>query len=250
MMFHDLNPNVFMKIITWNCQMAFRKKVENILKYEPDLLIISESESKDKIDFSKHSKYPHQSIWVGENTNKGLLIVSYNKAYDIKVSDLYNKDYKYIVPVEITTKKEKFLLLAVWTQNTRNSFTSYIVQAYRAINFYKELLDEKSIIIGDFNSNKIWDNKDKKEANHSDFVGLLKSLNIKSLYHEITKCEQGKEDSPTLYLHKKREKPYHIDYIFSGQLWLKNLEELEIGNFDDWIIFSDHMPIMANFRNL
>ena len=227
--------------------MAFRKKAENILKYEPDILVISESE--EKIDFSKHSKYPHQSIWVGENVNKGLLIASYNENYDIKISDLYNKDYKYVVPIEVTTKTEKFLLPAVWTQNTRNPFSSYIVQAYGAINFYKELLDEKSIIIGDFNSNKIWDNKDKKEANHSDFVSCLKSLNIKSLYHEITKCEQGKEDAPTLYLQRKIEKPYHIDYIFSGEFWLKNLEKLEIGNFDDWIIFSDHMPIIANFRN-
>jgi exonuclease III len=33
-----------MKIITWNCNMAFRKKADWILQYEPDILIIPECE--------------------------------------------------------------------------------------------------------------------------------------------------------------------------------------------------------------
>lgn len=35
-----------MKVITWNCNMAFRKKDANILSYKPDLLIVPECETR------------------------------------------------------------------------------------------------------------------------------------------------------------------------------------------------------------
>jgi hypothetical protein len=48
--------------ITLNCQMTFRKKAGKILKYNPDILVDPESESKEKIDFERHLKSSHQPI--------------------------------------------------------------------------------------------------------------------------------------------------------------------------------------------
>ena len=31
-----------MKIISWNCKMAFRRKAESLLKYHPDLAVVPE----------------------------------------------------------------------------------------------------------------------------------------------------------------------------------------------------------------
>jgi exodeoxyribonuclease III len=36
-----------MKIITWNCNMAYRKKADFILEENPDILIVSECENKE-----------------------------------------------------------------------------------------------------------------------------------------------------------------------------------------------------------
>ncbi len=33
-----------MKIISWNCNMAYRKKADLILKYHPDLVVVPECE--------------------------------------------------------------------------------------------------------------------------------------------------------------------------------------------------------------
>ncbi len=37
-----------MKIITWNCNMAFRKKTDFILAHKPDILLVPECEHPGK----------------------------------------------------------------------------------------------------------------------------------------------------------------------------------------------------------
>lgn len=229
--------------------MAFRKKADKILIHNPDILVVPESESKEKIDFNHHLKIPNQSIWVGENMNKGLLVCSYNKNVKISINKTYNKEYKYILPIDVRFDKSRFLILAVWTQNTKSPYSSYIVQLHRAINYYKDLFDTKTLILGDWNSNIIWDSY-KKEANHSDVVNLLNKIGIESIYHKFNKIEQGKEIDNTLYMFRKENKPYHIDYIFAGQYWLKKVNNINIGNYKDWIAYSDHMPLIADFQSL
>ena len=59
-----------MKIITWNCNMAFRKKAKFILTHKPDILIIVECEHPDKLLYSDDTPKPKDSLWFGENQNK------------------------------------------------------------------------------------------------------------------------------------------------------------------------------------
>ncbi|MCT4562458.1 MAG: hypothetical protein N4A41_13910 [Crocinitomicaceae bacterium] len=103
-----------------------------------------------------------------------------------------------------------------------------------------------SFIIGDLNSNCIWDQWDRW-WNHSDVVKELSELGIESAYHYSTGEGQGKETKPTLYLQRKKEKPYHIDFIFAPLNKLETMNELRVGNFQDWIAISDHMPIYFEF---
>ena len=61
-----------MKIITWNCNMAFRKKAEFILAYKPDILVVPECEHPDKLKFDQALPAPTNILWFGSNKNKGL----------------------------------------------------------------------------------------------------------------------------------------------------------------------------------
>jgi exodeoxyribonuclease III len=55
-----------MKIITWNCNMAFRKKADLLLKYQPDILIIPECEHPDKLLFEANTPKPNDTLWFGK----------------------------------------------------------------------------------------------------------------------------------------------------------------------------------------
>jgi endonuclease/exonuclease/phosphatase family metal-dependent hydrolase len=114
---------------------------------------------------------------------------------------------------------------------------------WKYLQINKDKLNE-SILIGDFNSNTVWDQWDRW-WNHSDVVNELKEIGIESFYHKFTNELHGKESKPTLHFQKKLTRPYHIDYIFGSQKFTDKIINFEIGEFDNWIGISDHMPVIC-----
>jgi endonuclease/exonuclease/phosphatase family metal-dependent hydrolase len=155
----------------------------------------------------------------------------------------FDPQFRFIIPLQLTSTTDSFTLFAVWAMNNKeNRIARYIGQVWFAINNYFNLLDKPTIIIGDFNSNKIWDYKDRV-VSHSDVVDKLQEKEIRSVYHQLLDIEQGKELHPTFYMFRKNEKPYHIDYCFASQEIIKKIKSIEIGKYEDWISISDHMPL-------
>jgi len=102
------------------------------------------------------------------------------------------------------------------------------------------------LIIGDFNSNSIWDKWDRW-WNHSDVVSELGDLGIISLYHSFFKEEQGLESVPTFYMNRRINKSYHIDYAFGSEIFIKTLTKVKIGETVKWLNLSDHLPLLLEF---
>ncbi len=50
-----------------------------------------------------------------------------------------------------------------------------------------------------------------------------------------------------MYRHK--DKPYHSDYCFVSSDMLEKLQSVDIGDYDSWTKFSDHVPMIVNFDN-
>ncbi len=236
-----------MKIITWNCQGAFRKKAEIILKLKPDILIIQECEHPSKLIFSPSTKVPNDVLWFGENLHKGVGVFSYSD-YKFELVEDYNSEYKIIAPVKVTGGKINFTLFAIWANNPSDKKNQYIGQVWKALKHYDQHLNNGAIILsGDFNSNKIWD-RVNRVGNHSDVVTLLREKCIHSIYHNHLSQEQGKEKHPTFYLHRDKKKPYHLDYFFTSADILSSLNNLKVGSFKKWIEYSDHSPIIVEIN--
>jgi exodeoxyribonuclease-3 len=236
-----------MKLITWNCQGAYRKKADAILKWQPDILVVQECERPDKLVFNSTTIQPNDVYWHGDNVHKGLGIFSYSE-YRFELLPVFKPEYRYILPIHVTGHGQKFTLLAIWAMdNKENRQARYIGQIWLAIRHYTKLLSGPVILTGDFNSNKIWDSKDRV-GNHSDVVGVLAKKNILSLYHQHFGADQGKEKHPTFYLHRDKKKPYHLDYCFASSDFAGKLENVEIGTYKKWIALSDHTPINITFN--
>jgi len=237
-----------MKIITWNCNMAFRKKAEFILHYKPDILIVPECEHIDKLTFNANTEKPTDMLWFGTNENKGLGIFSYGN-FKLKKLKNHNRDLKMIIPVSVTGGQFDFTLYAIWANNPDDPDGQYVEQVWKAINYYdKKLKSKQTILVGDFNSNTIWDRK-YREGNHSNVVKRLEEKGIFSCYHLHHKQIQGKEQHPTFYLYRHKDKPYHLDYCFASADMTDNIHDVEIGEYDFWKQYSDHVPVIITFNS-
>ena len=179
-------------------------------------------------------------------THKGISIFSFNN-YKFELVPIFNPEFRYILPFQVTGPNFSFTLFAIWAMNNKENYDArYIGQIWLAINHYMDLLDTSAVLIGDFNSNKIWDYKGRV-GNHSDVVRKLSERNIQSIYHKHFNKEQGQEIHPTFFLQRNLNKPYHIDYCFASADILDKVQNVEIGTYENWIAYSDHTPLIIDF---
>lgn len=228
-----------MRVISWNCNGAFRRKFNYLEQFDADILIIQECENPILSECREYSSWAKNYIWHGHNKNSGLGVFA-KESLTLAKLDWPSDTYELFLPFSINLDSH---FLAVWTKQANSPTFQYIGQFWKYLQLNKHLIKTtQPIICGDFNSNKIWDKWDRW-WNHSDVVKELSELGIESLYHTYYLQEQGSETDATFYLHRKLEKPYHIDYAFLPKGLLANASIL-IGNHNEWLSISDHMPMV------
>jgi len=227
-----------MKIISWNCNGAFRKKYHLIEKLGADIIIIQECEDPSKVE-GAYKEWAKNYLWIGRNKNRGLGVFAQSNQLTLKQLDWIDDGLQLFLPCIINGYLN---LIAIWTKPAQNF--RYIGQLWKYLQIHKNVIQGNPVIIsGDLNSNVCWD-KRKRWWNHSDVVRELEEIGIHSFYHELMKENQGKETVPTLYLQRKLAKPYHVDYAFISKSILGTASSIEIGKPEIWIHHSDHMPLI------
>ncbi len=234
-----------MKIVTWNCNGALRRKFEILSELEADIYIVQECENPVFLPGSEYQKWAENHLWIGDSKNKGIGVFARNniKIETLEWPNLYqNHQVKHFLPCIVNGD---FDLVGVWTHQNKSPNFGYIGQFWKYLQVNKSLLG-KTIISGDFNSNVIWDQWDRW-WNHSDVVRELSELGIESLYHKYSGELQGHETSPTLFHRRNLDKPYHIDYIFGSSDFSENIKSIEVGSLEKWFPMSDHLPMISEF---
>jgi exonuclease III len=61
-----------LKIITWNCNGAFRKKFEHLASFDADILLIQECENPLESKDDKYIAWASNYLWFGDTKNKGI----------------------------------------------------------------------------------------------------------------------------------------------------------------------------------
>ena len=246
-----------MKLVSWNCNGALRKKLVEADSLSADILIVQECEDPNK-STQVYRDWAGNFIWCGKNKNKGVGVFARNK---FKISPLQwsgqhcvegglrgsksnswkTQDLECFLPFTINGE---YTALAVWTKNPDSDAFAYIGQLWKYLQIHgDQLTGDKVIIAGDFNSNVIWDKKGRC-LNHADVVRELEGMGLRSLYHLKYDESQGNETIPTHYLQRNLQKPYHIDFVFLSERMVPN-SSIKIGPRDSWLNVSDHVPVFA-----
>lgn len=233
-----------MKLIQWNCQCSFRTKNERILRFSPDILVVCECENEERLQFGEKTPKPTDFVWFGELPHKGIGVFSYSD-WKFEVIPEYNSEFKFVIPLRAFNNDDSMFLLAVWTQGEKNSRYRYIDHVWCALEYYKQMLGEHTLIIGDFNSNVQWD-KNPYIGNHTQVVKKLSEIGIHSLYHQSRNIPQGNEPEPTFFLYRHETKPYHIDYCFAHEKLISDKFGVTVGEHKDWSDISDHVPLIID----
>jgi exodeoxyribonuclease-3 len=251
-----------MKIVTWNCNGALRNKTQEIDRLGADILIIQECENPDESTEKFKNWAGSNYLWVGESKHKGLGIFPKNGntvaklnwnghfkisgvASDSTALSWTTKALKLFIPFLVN---DELTILGVWTKADKsNKVFRYIGQFWKYLQIHhSELSKARTLVLGDFNSNAIWDKPDRW-WNHSDVIKELKNINLESVYHLQFMEIQGQETRHTYFQHHHQDKPYHIDYAFASSDLLNSCE-LEVGCYNEWISFSDHMPLCLSIK--
>lgn len=240
-----------MKIISWNCNGAFRCKFDKLLPFEADIWVVQESESPEYLQ-DKGIKIPaYTHWWHGDRGCKGLSIFTFN-GYKAEKAAFFSPEFKYALPVVITPPEgtgQKFLLVGVWASVVKeNHDWDYIGQMCEFMERYRANFDDNSILIGDLNSNMLWNSYYQKAHNYSRFLELMAENGLVSVYHQLEKCAQGQEKIPTSYYHRDPKRGFHIDYAFMSPKRIEELGKFEIAG-KKWLEWSDHVPLLLEIND-
>lgn len=233
-----------MRIVFWNCNGAFRDKRHHIERWQPDLAIVAETTRADAEQPALGSTLT-EAAWVGDASGKGLAVLGRRGSFTIH--PLYDEQIRLVVPV-VVDGSPPLVVLGVWAQTDPQSARhAYVGWLHDAVDRYSDLFKEhETIIIGDFNSNAIWDSQ-HRGFTHSNLVSRLSSLGIVSLHHHRSGEAHGRETTPTYFHQWKHEQPFHIDYCFVSKGLVDRVTTFEIGTRDPWLARSDHVPLLVGF---
>lgn len=233
-------------MITWNCNQGLNSKINEITKHTPDLMIVQECANIHKLDIENWTIKPSSYLWEGDNQNKGIGVFGFN-GLNISQLPFEPNNNKWFIPFEMEGKLNA-KAIAVWAMNHRgNEVINKIKPSYRTLQHLLNRDEIYSFIIGDFNNNVIWD-KPRALGNFLDIIAFLTEKKLLSCYHSHFNEDFGKETTPTLFWRKSRNKFYHIDYCFALEDLIKQITSLCIKNPDEWLEYSDHMPLLIDFN--
>lgn len=237
-----------MLILTWNCQGAFRRKAQLISQLAPDIAVIQECESPAKLRWAKGVTPPNDFVWYGSNPHKGVGIFSWSD-WRFAIDADHDPLIQHCIPVVARRDEEMLHLVAVWAMGHKKKEFSYVGQVYQGVHRYFEFLQQcPAFVLGDWNSNAIWD-RERKVSNHSNVIRKLADAGIVSLYHEYFDEPHGRETQAT-YWHQRQQFPgYHLDYCAAPKSWLAQVQSVRLGTYDEWGTLSDHSPLTIEFNS-
>jgi exonuclease III len=222
-----------MRIVSWNCNGAFGRKLPALDQFDADLLVIQEASERDILALGSSATH-----WIGKG-HRGLAVIGL-KGTSFHIDPSWDPTLPWFTPLHAGDLR----VLAVWASVLTNS-RRYVRLMHEALDHYDDFLAHpRAVIIGDLNSNTVFDAK-HRGLSHTDLVDRLSNTGFTSVWHHQHSESHGRESRPTFYMYRRPEKTWHLDYAFVSANLLTDAT-LIIGLPDPWLTLSDHLPLILD----
>ena len=217
-----------MKILTYNINKSTQEKIEKVLAFDADLLILPEVACPSKVTLPED----YRMEWMGDFPNKGLGVI-WKPKLKVEVPSWFNPALQYFLPLLVGGQ----LIIAAWPTTTeQNKPMKYPQIALSAIQEYAPYIKAlPTIITGDMNCYKGQSGETKQYSIQTIF-DTLAEMGLSSAYHQWKGEALGEETVHTYYHQFKETQPFFIDYTFSSI----PLKSFSLGKWDKDL--SDHVP--------
>lgn len=238
-----------MRLVSWNCNKALHRKWAALEALEPDIAVIQECATPDRLAARIPGFDPDRCLWTGNIPTMGLGVFAFRNWRLIPhATEVAGADY--LMPVRVSGPVD-LALLAVWALHRRRELTKAsrgpVNRALDQLGGF--LTDRPALVAGDFNRHVRWD-KPGHAYNHADVVDRFAGLGLSSAYHVCRQVEQGDEPEPTIYWRNRRADgpTYHIDYVFAPTQLPAGAISMLVGSHADWVAtgLSDHVPLIVD----
>lgn len=234
-----------MKILDWNVYCDITEEKYRVIEgFNADICILQEclplTFEKYKTKW-KHSFFYSDTIYEKDNAGYGIAIFSNN--YEIRFTQNFNRNFRYVIPQEVR-KDNAFLfyLFTVWTKSLPEKHYQNVI---KALDFegYKDYLSGPALFVGDFNTPTTKEN-DK----------AYQSIISKGLLNCVA---PGSEFTKT-YSHSKEENYFTADYcLATPEMRICFGIEVTIHKFTEdnttklkYKQLSDHVPLEIDITKL
>lgn len=181
-------------------------------------------------------------MWTGDTNKKGLAIILNG---DWKIAAEGPKIIeKWFLAVRITNGTETLQIVGVWLDTK----TACAPATLAVLDHLKAFADAApTIFAGDFNQSVALDARHGAGRRFQDVLNRLAVGRLASAWHVYTGEMQGQESVFTYYQGWKRDKPFHIDFIFYPPEFF-DLNSVSLGAYEQYVEtkISDHVPMTAN----
>ena len=233
-----------LRIVTWNCNMALRLKFDRLLSLRPDVAVIQECADPDAASKGWRPDCTGYD-WIGFNPDKGLGIFTFGGLTLTRHAG-YSETYALYLPVTVAGWCS-FNLLGLWAADPRKVPDGATNDPIAALDHYRSFLAAgPAVVAGDFNRLP-QQMSVRRNGPGSSVVDLLAGAGLTNADFAMSDASGQPALRRTHFHQRKFSRGFVVDYIFIPAAATARLSAFEVGDPHDWITWSDHVPLVAEF---
>lgn len=223
--------------------MALRLKFDRLLSLRPDVAVVQECADPDGLKGWRPDCAAYN--WIGFNPDKGLGIFTFG---DLTLArhPSYTEGHALYLPVTVSDRHH-FNLLGVWSADPRTMPAAATNEPLAALQRYRPFLTASpAVVAGDFNRLPQQMSARRNPTGRS-VMDVLSEAGLVNADYAMSDASGQAALRRTHFHQRKFSRGFVVDYVFIPASWAARLARFEVGDPHDWIPWSDHVPLVAEF---